>query len=139
MPADLSQIDIFQELPRNSLARLAMLSRERAFNTGSSIIRHGEVSDCLYIILSGKVRVECSPPGLTESVNLVEVGPGTIVGQKRFLNSEACSPTVTAVEEVEAIELSYTAVALTLLQYPETSAALLRTLTLNSRQCIADD
>ena len=128
MPANLSQIDIFKELPEDSLARLAMLSRQRTFRAGSPLLRQGAVNDRLYVIISGRIRIECSHPPFTEAVNLVELGPGTIVGQKRFLNSDACAPTVTAIEEVEAIELSYTAIALTLLQYPEASTALRRAL-----------
>ena len=128
MPTDLSRIDIFKELPEDSLARLVMLSRQQTFRAGSPLLRPGAVNDRLYVIIGGRVRIECPHPPFTEAVNLMELGPGTIVGQKRFLNSEACSPIVTAIEEVEAAELSYTAIALTLLQYPEASTALLRAL-----------
>ena len=127
MPADLSQIDIFQELPKDSLARLAMLSRERTFSRGSPLIRQGDLSDRLYVIIRGRVRIERSHPKLFEPVLLAELGPDEVVGELGLQEGEVCSSTVTAVEEVRTLELGYTALALTVLQYPEALAALQRT------------
>ena len=137
MPADLSQIDIFQELPPDSLARLTMLSRERTFSVGSQLLRQDTTSDRVYLIVKGRVRIERAHPELSEPVTLAEsgpsaiAGPGAIVGNIHLLASRASRPspiTVRVVEEVRAVELSTLALALTMLQYPEGSTALLRTL-----------
>ena len=126
MSIDLSQIDGVRDLPPDSLARLEMLSRPRTFRTGSALLQQGIVSDCLYIILAGYVRIERSHPSFAEPLVLAAFGPGAIVGALGLLTSEPAPITVIAVEEVEAVALSYAAVALTMLQYPEAVAALQR-------------
>ena len=126
MPLDLSQIDGVWNLPPDSLARLKMLSRRRTFSPGSVLLQQGTVSDCLYVIRKGQVRVERSDPPSAEPVGLAPLGPGTIVGVLGLLTGEAAPTTVIAVEEVEAISLTYAAIALTMLQYPEAVAELQR-------------
>lgn len=124
MPADLAQMAIFEDLSPDSRARLAMLSRERTFSAGSHLLRQGETNDRLYVITRGRVCVEQAEPEINAPVLLAELGPGAIVGESGLLDNEPCSTTVTALEEVQAIELKHTALALLLLQYPETTAAL---------------
>ena len=126
MSIDLSQIDGVRNLPPDSLARLEMLSRPRTFRAGSALLQQGAPSDCLYIIIAGQVRVERSHPSFAEPLVLAAFGPGAIVGALGLLTSQAAPTTVIAVEEVEAVALSYAAVALTMLQYPEAVAELQR-------------
>ena len=128
MHIDVSQIDLFRGLPPDGLARLAMLSRTRIFSPGSLLMRRGHPSGCLYIIVQGRVRLEDPHPDLVNGVLLPELGPGAIVGVMELLDGEPCRATVTAVEEIRALELGRTALALILLQYPEAARALLSAL-----------
>ena len=119
MPVDLSQVEIFRELPPDSVTRLGMLSRARTFSAGSALVREGDPSDCLYVIVRGRVRVEGPRSDPTKAVGSAELGPGQVVGASGLLDGESYPSTVTATEAVEVVELGYIAAALTVLQYPE--------------------
>ena len=125
---DLSRIDLFRGLPEASLARLAMLGRARSFSPGSRLQCQGDTRDCLYVIVRGHVHLERALPGEARPSVLAELGPGAVVGGGGLLDGTPCPATAVAMDTVEALHVSYAAVALTLLQYPEASRPLLRAL-----------
>ena len=92
------------------------------------MMQQGEVSDCMHIILSGRVLIERVHPALPQPILLANIGPGDIVGEMGLLDGEPRSATVTAAEDTQTLELSSAALAQALLEAPEVSAALLRTL-----------
>jgi CRP-like cAMP-binding protein len=124
----LSQADIFEGIPLDGLVRLARSGIKRGFSKGTVLMRQGDVSETMYVILRGKVHVERSHPQLSEAITLAVLGPGEVVGEMGLLDREPRSATVTALEDVEAMELDDLALAQTILQYPEVSASLLRLL-----------
>lgn len=126
--ADLFDIEVFEGLPAPSVARLAMLSRERVFEAGTILMRQGDSSDRMYVILRGRVLVERAHPDLIGSLLLAEVGSGGVVGEIGLLDGRSRPTTVTALEDVAALELNYDSLAVVLLQYPEASSALMKTL-----------
>jgi CRP-like cAMP-binding protein len=124
----LSQADMFEGIPLDGLARLARSGIRRTFKAGTTLMKQGDLSDTMYVLLKGRVLVEKTHPQLSESLTLAELGPGDVVGEMGLLDHEPRSATVTAIDEVDAMELDDLALAQTVLQYPEVSAALLRLL-----------
>lgn len=59
----------------------------------------------LYIILSGKVRVELHD-GLGQILNLTELGEGKIIGERAVLTGEQRTANVRAISDVHAARLS---------------------------------
>lgn len=125
----LSQIPILATLPPDGLARLVEQGVRRSFSTGAALMRQGEPSACMHVILMGSVQVERTHPDLIEPVVLAELGAGEAVGEMGVLDGEPRSATVIALEETETMELSATQLADAVVRYPEVSAALLRTIT----------
>lgn len=123
------QVQGFSELPLDGLARLADEGVCRTFAVGAHLMRQGDVSDCMYLILEGRVSVERSHPDLREALVLAELGPGDVVGEMGVLDSGPRSATVIAIEHTETLELSAEALSATVAQHPEVSSALLRILT----------
>ena len=115
----LAQVDIFQAIPQDILARLVEQGRRRTFSAGSRLICEGELAECLHLILTGRVRVERSHPTFSEPVVLVECGPGDVVGELGVLDGEPRRDSVMAVERTETVELSATALAGAMLEHPE--------------------
>jgi CRP-like cAMP-binding protein len=124
----LSQADLFEGIPLDGLARLARSGIKRIFPMGNVLMRQGDVSETMYVILKGRVQVERSHPQLSEAITLAVLGPGEVVGEMGLLDHEPRSATVTAIEDVEAMELDDLALAQTILQYPEVSTSLLHLL-----------
>ncbi len=124
----LSTVDIFQDFPPEALSRLAAQGREQTFHAGDRLLRQGEVSAHMYVIVRGRVRKAWSHPDLSEPVDVLELGPSEVVGELGLLDGEPRGETVTAVEETDTIELSARALAETLLLYPVLSVGLLSSL-----------
>jgi len=124
----LSQADMFEGIPLDGLARLARSGIKRTFAAGSVLMRQGDVSETMYVILRGRVQVDRSHPQLSEPITLAVLGPGEVVGEMGLLDREPRSATVMVVEDLEAMELDDLALAQTILQYPEVSTSLLHLL-----------
>ncbi len=124
----LRQVALFQALPRTGLVRLAERGQKRFFPAGSHLMRQGEVSDSLHVIVTGQVRVERSHAGLRRPVRLALLGPGEVVGEIGVLDKGPRTATVTAVEDTETMELDGTTLTQVILDYPHIATALLRVL-----------
>jgi CRP/FNR family transcriptional regulator, cyclic AMP receptor protein len=124
----LEQVDLFRHALPESLDAMAKLGRVRRFGKGKRLMHQGAVSDRMYVILSGCVRVQRSHPDLREPVVLADLGPGETVGEMGVLDGEPRSATVLALEATEALELSQRALQDSILRDPELSGALLRVL-----------
>jgi CRP/FNR family transcriptional regulator, cyclic AMP receptor protein len=124
----LSEVPLFEVIPPDGLAELARLGNRRAYGAASRLMRPGDTSHSLHIILTGRVRLERSHPALVAPVTLDELGPGEIVGDLGVLDAEPHSDTVTAITQTETIELAAGALASVVLQFPEASAGLLAVL-----------
>ena len=125
----LSRHSGFNAIPLPGLQRLASRGHRRMFGAGSQLMHQGDVSDRMYLIVSGRVRVERSHPDLLEPLVLAELGPGEIVGEMGLLDASPRSATVSAMEETETLELNADAVREIIEQFPEVSGVLLRILT----------
>jgi CRP-like cAMP-binding protein len=88
-------------------------------------MRQGEVARSLHVIVSGRVRLERPHPALLAPMELDELGPGEVVGERGLLDGRPHSDTVTAIDDTETIELDVAAVIGVVLLFPDASAALL--------------
>ena len=139
MKTPLDGVALFKELPEPGLQMLAERGRPRHFATGEVIMQQGDASDALYVITSGRVRVEREQAAETPLV-LAELGPGDVIGEMGLLDGGPRSATVTATQDTETLEIHATVMAVVVMQYPQITAALLRTLSrrLRSADELAD-
>ncbi len=124
----LIQVAPLRVLPVAGLARLAEQGHRRSFGPGTQLMRQGDISDCLHIIIAGRVRVTRSHPQIRRPVVLAELGPDGVVGEMGVLDHEPRSATVTALNTVETLELDAMTLARVVLDHPEVGVALLRLL-----------
>src|SRR5262250_3241939 len=85
-------VDLFAGVPGRVLAGVAATAEEVTVEAGSTVIEHGAVEDCLYVVVSGRVRVHRGDR------TLVELGPGSSVGELAVLVPEPRVASVTALE-----------------------------------------
>ena len=53
----LQNVEVFEGIPTEQLSYLAAISEEASFSKGQEFYRFGEVSDALYVVLDGEVRL----------------------------------------------------------------------------------
>ena len=77
--AFLKRVPLFSGLTDSQIERLAAGSVRRSFPKGRTIVAEGEPSQSLYILLSGRAKVQRSDTEGKEVI-LAVLGPGDIVG-----------------------------------------------------------
>ena len=92
-------------VPMDVLFSFACRTNIRHFEAGSVLMRQGDISDCMHVIISGRVRVEREEPNIEDPILLAELGPGEIVGEMGVVLGAPRSATVTAMEDIETMEL----------------------------------
>jgi CRP/FNR family transcriptional regulator, cyclic AMP receptor protein len=129
----LANVDVFQDFAAEGLDRLAARARPRTFRTGAALLRQGEVSGVMYVIVRGLVRKQRSHPALSEPAVVLELGPGESVGELGVLDLAPWPETVIALEDTDVLELSAVVLAETMLLYPLPSVGLLSSLSRSVR------
>ena len=129
----LATVDVFQDFTPEGLERLATQGRLRRFQAGEPLVRQGEASGAMYVVVRGRVRRERSHPALSEPTEVLELGPGESIGELGVLDLLPWPETVTAVEDTEALELSAVLLAETMLRYPVPAVGLLSSLSRSVR------
>ncbi len=103
----LAGISLFTSLSTDELDLLSAGATERFHESGEVMIRQGERSDQLFVILKGSARVQEMPddPSATEMV-LGEIGAGQIVGELAVLTGMPRSATVVAIEATHCLGIA---------------------------------
>jgi CRP-like cAMP-binding protein len=114
--AGLAAVAVFRGLPPAGLGRLAALARIRQFAPGEALVRQGEPGKWLDIIRHGHVRLERGHPDPVQPALPAVVWPGEVVGEEGLLDGRSSRATARAIDEVETLRLSHTAVAVVLVQ-----------------------
>jgi CRP/FNR family cyclic AMP-dependent transcriptional regulator len=102
---ELAKVGLFAELNPKFLRGLASIATERTFEPGEYLMRQGESGIGLFIILSGKVRVEKTDPN-GRNVELAENGPGDILGEMAVFDGAPRSASVSATTPTTSLVLA---------------------------------
>jgi hypothetical protein len=95
----LKTVGIFAGTPHEILAEVATLLEEVEFRVGETIFEKGELGNCMYIIVAGKVRVHDGERTLNY------LGQGDGFGEMALLDPEPRMASVTAVEDTHVLRL----------------------------------
>ena len=101
----LTNVEIFSELPRRDLARLAEVTVVRRFSKGDVIVREGELGVAFYVVSSGVVEVVKDLGTPSEHV-LATLKPGDFFGEMALFDNQVRSASVRAVEDTELLVLT---------------------------------
>ena len=101
----LAKVGLFANLEPKYIRGIAQICTERTFNEGEVLMRQGDDGIGLYIILSGKVKVEKADQH-GKQVELASNGPGDIMGELSVLDGAKRTATVTAVETTSCMVLA---------------------------------
>jgi CRP/FNR family transcriptional regulator, cyclic AMP receptor protein len=98
---ELSSLPFFEGLDRAELEQIATHTKISHFKTGEMLVAQGDSADRFYVILSGRVSVECNLPDVRLKVE--EVGPGASVGFSWMFRPEKVHFSARALEPVAAV------------------------------------
>jgi CRP/FNR family cyclic AMP-dependent transcriptional regulator len=107
-PHVLKNVPLFSSFSDQHLAALVPAVQHRRFPRGSFIIRAGEDTDALYIILAGHAKV-LIPDDDGNEVILSHLGPNDFFGEMGLLDDQPRSASVETTEACEVLRISRTA------------------------------
>ena len=115
---------LFEGIDPRALASLAMHSRRVDFVPGEVVIREGDHGDSLFLVVSGRLKVQISRPGREPAV-VAELGAGEVIGEIAVLIAENRAASVIAEDHSQLLELPRNAFEKTLADHPSEVARVL--------------
>lgn len=94
---NLTQASIFATLTENSIEVIAGLMKVVTVRSGETIIRQGDLGDCMYVVVEGQLRVHVGERTLDT------VGAGGVVGEMALLDAGPRSASVTGAAEASRL------------------------------------
>lgn len=101
----LAKVGLFETLNPKFLKGIAGICTERSFKPGEYLMKQGESGIGLFIILSGRVRIEKTDASGKE-VEIAENGPGDIMGEMAVFDGSPRSASVKAVADTNCLVLA---------------------------------
>ncbi len=95
----LKSVDLFKKTDDEALVELAALATECEFKAGETIIRKGELGSCMFVIVSGRVKVHDGDR------IIAELGELTVFGEMAALSPEVRIASVTALQDVFLLKI----------------------------------
>jgi NTE family protein len=111
--AALHRVQLFAGIPGRVLAAVAEVAVERRASTGEVLIEEGAVEAHLYAVVEGRVRVHRG------DLTLVELGPGSTVGELAVLMPAPRTASVTAFEPTLVLRVDQAVLDELLVDWPE--------------------
>ena len=105
--AKLRMLPIFSNTPEGSLNAVARAALLRRVPRNAQVVRAGERTDFVYLVLSGMLDVVVGDEDGREAI-LSELGPGELFGEMSMLDDAVRSATVMAIAPSELIVISKT-------------------------------
>jgi NTE family protein len=103
----LASTDLLRDLDEATFASLEAELEWVSLDAGETLMREGEVGDCLFVLLSGRLRVFIERDNGEESP-VGEISPGEAVGEMAIIADERRSATVRTVRPSTLVRLTRT-------------------------------
>jgi SulP family sulfate permease len=102
----LEEIDFFDGVPEQDLARLRQVLKLREFRAGEAICREGDPGDKMWLLVKGSVSVRLDVADNRISRRITSLTRGTVFGEMALIEGARRSATIVADEDVACYELS---------------------------------
>jgi CRP-like cAMP-binding protein len=127
----LAQMPLFAALSRHQLGQVAALTVPDELSAGTVLTRQGASGGIAYILASGRAEV------LRDGRRLARLGPGDVVGELSLIDGKPRSATVTAITDLEVLEIDARDLTRLLRKAPAVTRNLLEALAERLRQANA--
>jgi CRP/FNR family cyclic AMP-dependent transcriptional regulator len=134
--AKLRSIPMFSDLSAEDIEDFSQLVRLRCYPKGAFIINQHESGGCMYLLVSGRVKVTlASPDGKELALNYLEA-PAHF-GEMSLVDAEPRSADVVSMTEVELLAIDARDLSRAIQLQPRLAMSLIATLSLRLRQTIS--
>jgi CRP/FNR family transcriptional regulator, cyclic AMP receptor protein len=99
----LRRLDVFSDLSFKEALELDDLLHERVYEKGEIVFEEGDMGHGIFVVVSGRVRVDPSHELLKDSV--LEFGPGEMLGELTLFEEAPRFATVVATERTVMVAL----------------------------------
>lgn len=93
----LSQVPLFEGLPRPAQEQLAQMMKEVSLRRGENLFDEGDPGDRLYVLVDGKIKLGHQEERDGRANLLAILGPGEVVGELTLFDPGPRSTTATAI------------------------------------------
>lgn len=101
----LQQVELFSEMPRKDLNRLAKVIVKREYKDGDAIVREGDLGIAFYTVSKGHVEIVLNLGKKDEQVVFTH-GPGGFFGEMALFDNQLRSASARAKGDVECLVLT---------------------------------
>jgi len=122
--AILAEVPLFSRLDDQEREALSAMLQPRRFRAGERIFSAGDRGEALYVIRSGKVRLELTT-NEGECLLLDQVDPGEVLGEISFLDAGPRTASAIAEEDSELLEFERGQLLMFVQQHPHAALDLL--------------
>jgi len=129
----LHRVRMFADVPGRVLAAVAEAAVEERVPPGHLLIEEGTVESHLYVVVAGRVRVHRGDR------TLVELGPGSTVGELAVLEPAPRSGSVTALEPTHVLRVDQLVLDELLVEWPELARGVISQLVSRLRDATGPD
>lgn len=131
--AFLKRVPLFSGLTDSQIERLAAGSVRRSFPKGRTIVAEGEPSQSLYVLLSGRAKVQRSDTEGKEVI-LAVLGPGECFGEMSLIDDAPRSASVITIESCDFMSINKESFKSILVTSPEISMRIMKGLVKRLRE-----
>ncbi len=101
----LAEVELFSQMPKRDLSRLARVTVKRHYDKGHVIIREGELGVSFFVVASGKVEA-VKALGAPNEVVLATFGEGGFFGEMALFDNQVRSTSIRAAQETECLVIT---------------------------------
>jgi CRP-like cAMP-binding protein len=105
----LSKTYLFQSLAENELSLVQQIAEARTYSRGEHLFSQNDEPDAIYVIRYGSVKSEAFGPESDHEYGYGVLGAGSVLGEASFQSLSPRSTNAMAIEDVEAIRISFSA------------------------------
>lgn len=113
----IERVPIFSNLSTEEMLEIASITTDRIFEKGEMIYMAGDISDSLYVIHKGKVKITRFTESGKEQVIRV-LGPGEFMGELSLFSSNPMTDNGEAIEKVTMCKISGEKLKSLMARYP---------------------
>jgi CRP/FNR family transcriptional regulator, cyclic AMP receptor protein len=129
----LGSVPIFASFSPEQLHALSAMVMRRSVTRGMALMREGDVADCLYVVMSGRVKVMMGEADGKETI-LSILGPGDFCGEMGLIDDNPRSASVIAIEACDLLALTRQAFRKCLVENAGLAMAVMRVLVRRLRE-----